>query len=228
MHMWEMIYSYVRRDSFICATWHIHMCDSLWGMAHSYLWWRLMHICDVRGTWLIYMWDMTHHGTWLMHMWHMTSSYESHDSCICETWLMHVRHDSFICVRFLFQMCDMTSSHEWHAFYTGLFCRNIGLFCGDTGLFCVYKWLFGGYRGLVCRYVGLFCENRRLFCRNILLYCGNTGLFCKYQEHDDRRSYERVMSEGSVGQLLYRDLLRTYTALLRKYKALSRIPRTRR
>jgi len=107
------------RDSFICETWLIHMCD----MTHSYVW----HDSFICETWLIHMCDMTHsyvwHDsficvTWLIHMWDMTHSCVWHDSFICETWLIHMWHDSFMYgtihshVTWLIHMWDMTHSYE--------------------------------------------------------------------------------------------------------------------
>jgi len=57
--------SYVRHDSFIRASWLIHMCD----MTHSYV----CHGSFICAAWLIHMCDMTH-------------SYVRHDSFICATW----------------------------------------------------------------------------------------------------------------------------------------------
>ena len=62
---------------------------------------------------------MTHpHLTWLIHVWH--------DSFICVTWLIHVCdmthsyvwHDSFICVTWLIHICDVTHSYAWHDSFT--------------------------------------------------------------------------------------------------------------
>jgi len=96
-----MTHSYVWHDSFIFATWLIHMCD----MTHSYVW-HDSFICEI---WLIHMCDMTHLYVW-------------HDSFICVTWLIHtcdmthsyVRHDSFIHVTWLIHTCDMTHSYVRH------------------------------------------------------------------------------------------------------------------
>jgi len=43
IHLCDMAYSYVRRDSFICVTWLIHMCD----MTHSYV----RHDSFICATW---------------------------------------------------------------------------------------------------------------------------------------------------------------------------------
>jgi len=123
-----MAHSYVRHDSFICATWRIHMCD----MTHSYV----RHGAFICATWLIHMCDMAHSyvrhdaftsatpwftcATWLIHMCEMTHSYVRHDSFICATWRIHMcdmthspgRHNWFICATWLFHMCDMTHSFD--------------------------------------------------------------------------------------------------------------------
>jgi len=82
-----MTHSYVWRDSFICVTWLIHVCD----MTHSYVW----HDSFIYVTWLIHMCDMTH-------------SYMSHDSFICVTWLNPM-------CDMLHPYGDMTHSYVWHA-----------------------------------------------------------------------------------------------------------------
>jgi hypothetical protein len=57
-------------DSFICATWLIHMCD----MTHSHL----RHDSFVCVTWLIHMCDISRWSYW-------------HDSFLRVTWLFHTR-----------------------------------------------------------------------------------------------------------------------------------------
>jgi len=83
----------VRHDSFICATWLIHMCN----MTHSYV--RQTHSCVRHDSFICAIPMMTPM---------MTHSYVRHDSFIC------VRHDSFICAIWLIHMCDMTYSPVWH------------------------------------------------------------------------------------------------------------------
>ena len=52
IHVCDLIYSYVRHDSFISVTWLIHMCDR----THWYVW----HDSFICVTWLIHMCDWTH------------------------------------------------------------------------------------------------------------------------------------------------------------------------
>jgi len=52
--MCDMTHSYVPRDSFICATWLIHMCD----MTHTYM----QHDSLICATWLILVCNMTYSG----------------------------------------------------------------------------------------------------------------------------------------------------------------------
>ena len=81
----------VWHDSFICATWLIHMCD----MTH----WYVRHDSLICATWLIHMCDMTHSYTWAMGhvcrtltrgmcVWDVTRSYVWHDWFICAPWLI--------------------------------------------------------------------------------------------------------------------------------------------
>ena len=106
----EYAYSYVWRDSFICVTWLIQMCD----VTHSDVW-RDSFRCV---TWLIQMCDVTHSDVWHDAFQHaswcdMTHSYVWHDSFACESWLIHLRdmvhskvwRDSFLCVTYVIHMC---------------------------------------------------------------------------------------------------------------------------
>ena len=67
IHMWDMNYSYVGHDSFICGTWLTHM----WDMTHS----NMGPDSSIRGIWRIHIWDKTH-------------PYVGHDLFICGTWLI--------------------------------------------------------------------------------------------------------------------------------------------
>jgi len=89
-HMWDSIYWYVERDSFICVTWLIHTCH----MTHSWV----GRGSFIRVIWLIHTGVMTHsyrgrdsfiQGTWLIHTGVMTHSYRGHDSFIQGTWLVY-------------------------------------------------------------------------------------------------------------------------------------------
>jgi len=94
-HLLEMIYLYVRHDSFICVTWFIHICD----MTHSYVW----HDSFTCVTWLIHMCDMTHSyarenaciSVICVYMWDMTHSHVWHNSFTCVTWLLDECTGSF-------------------------------------------------------------------------------------------------------------------------------------
>ena len=108
IHMCDVTHSCVRRDSFMCVTWLIHV-------------WRDSFICV---TWLIHMCDMTYsyvwHESFICVLWliHMTHSNVWHDSFKWVTWLIHAWHDSFIYVTWLIHMCGMTHSHAWHDSFT--------------------------------------------------------------------------------------------------------------
>jgi len=125
MRICDMTHAYMQRDSGEVGwrreevregmTWLIHMCDT----THAYMWrdsgevgWR----CEEVGEcWkLIFGKFLFEHRPCVLHM--------SHDSFICVTWLIHtcdmthlyVWHDSFIRVTWLIHMCDMTHSYVWH------------------------------------------------------------------------------------------------------------------
>jgi len=121
----DMTHSYVRRDSFICATWFIWYCwhkdrHCFWNSVVSNLTWHdsfisffqncTIHaetraitmsfrtLCDVTHSYMQH--DSFTCATWLIRRCDMTHSYVQHDSFICATWLIHIfhmnRHDTFM------------------------------------------------------------------------------------------------------------------------------------
>jgi len=94
----------VWHDSFICATWLIHMCD----MTHSY----------VRHDWLIC-------ATWLIHVWHDSFIYVSDGTRMShfDAGYVCVRRDPFICVTWLIYMCALTNS-QFNAGYLCVWCHE--------------------------------------------------------------------------------------------------------
>ena len=72
---------YARHDSFIRATWLIHMCD----VTHSYV----RHDSFICATWLIHTCDMTHSHVSFSYA-NLTCMYAWHDSFICESWFLHI------------------------------------------------------------------------------------------------------------------------------------------
>jgi len=108
-----------------------HLCTSLTntGDIYSCVTW-LIHMCDMKETWLLHVRMMTHvrvrrdsfiRVTWLEYGCDMTHPYVWHHSCICVTRLIHtcdlthvyVRYNSFISVTWLMYMCDATHSYVW-------------------------------------------------------------------------------------------------------------------
>jgi len=93
--MYPMTHSHVRRDSFICAPWLIHMCD----MTHPYV----SHDSFTRVPWLIHMCATSICVTWLIHMYPMTHSH----GAVTHS---YVRHDSFVCAPWFLHLCDSLKS----------------------------------------------------------------------------------------------------------------------
>ena len=84
-----MTHLYVWHGTFICVTWHIHMCGMIsCAMTHSYVWCDLFF--DV--TWLIYMRDVTH-----LYIWRL-----------CPSWVM------WMC-QCIMRMRQWVMSHTWRS-----------------------------------------------------------------------------------------------------------------
>jgi len=128
--MCVMTPSYVRRDSFVCVTWLIHICDMTRIDAYAY------SFFDATGKLVCH--DSLICVSWLPHMCVVTHSYAWHDSSIYVTWLVlmptpilflmrlarwcvmtpsYVCHDWFICVSWLIRMCDMAHPYMWRDSY---------------------------------------------------------------------------------------------------------------
>jgi len=94
----------VRSDSFICATWLIHMG----GMTHSYVW----HDSFAWVTWLVRTWISRvvcgRSQARLRCVWR--------DSFACVTWIIHM-------CGILIRKCGMTHSRVWHYSFTRICCK---------------------------------------------------------------------------------------------------------
>jgi len=96
VHMWDMTHSYVRHDSFICATRLIQIQNTtyLYVRHNSFTCISRRHKCwvvaDVRQSLPC--------QTCFIHMSHMTYSYVRHISFICETCFIHMWDTSHLCV----------------------------------------------------------------------------------------------------------------------------------
>ena len=135
---WDMTHSYVWHDPSIGVKWLRYMYD----MTRSYV--RDMtrsYVRDMTRRWGVHccahpspipsgrpwIWDMTHvwFVTWLIYRRNMTELYVWHgvsicDSFTCVTWLIHLRHDSFICETWLMHMWDMTRLYVWQIYFKEL------------------------------------------------------------------------------------------------------------
>jgi len=135
IHMCDVTRSYAWRDSFMCVTWLIHICD-------------VTHPNGCRDTltcetWLIHAYGMTPScepwmcakktniqaivcvAQWMSHVW-------MNESCplgvwhvfMCVTHLIHLWHDSFMCVTWFIQMRDMTNSWLTREKFQGGYSRD--------------------------------------------------------------------------------------------------------
>ena len=109
-HMCHMSHSYAWHDSFVCATWLIHMCGMTYSPCDMTLFY-VRHDAFICVTWLIHMCAITHSCVW-------------HFSFICVTWPIHkcgithskVHHDTFTCKTWLFHTY-IRMSHGTHILY---------------------------------------------------------------------------------------------------------------
>jgi len=136
--MCDLTHTYVWHASYICVTWLIHMCD----LTHSYVWpdsficvtclmylmmlllahfdvlhdedkllcfKRLIRLCDITHT---FMWhdSYSYTCTWWRCCWPILTCCMMKTSCLA--W-----RDSYVCVTWLIQMCDVTHTYVWHASY---------------------------------------------------------------------------------------------------------------
>ena len=85
VHVWDMTHSCVKRDMFICATWHGAVQWLVWFWSV----WDMTHSCVRHDT---FMCEVRHgctapsNGSSAILTWLMTHSRVRHDSLICETW----------------------------------------------------------------------------------------------------------------------------------------------
>jgi len=97
IHIYDVSYSYVWRDSFIDLMWLIHMFELIW---------------------LIHTRDKTHPYTWnYLFKFHTTPLYAWHDLSICVTWLIHtcaMIHSHMCRDSYANHMCDLTHLHVWY------------------------------------------------------------------------------------------------------------------
>ena len=128
--MCDMTHSYVRQDSFVCATEVISIFAVALICVWSFSYWY-RHPVPLHATYAqvssLHMHDTFICVTLLIYMCDMTHSYVWHDLFICATWLIHmwvswlihmcnmtpsyVRHDAFISI-WRIDMCDMMPSHH--------------------------------------------------------------------------------------------------------------------
>jgi len=127
----RVTHSYVQYDSFICATWRIHMCDTTPSYVQHGFMTCLLH---TGGTSLLYVWyDSFIRETWL----YFCHSYERHESfqVTCVTWIRRTcdmtyltllihQQDAFICMTWIVHLSDGTRflfnwiDHQCHVFHS--------------------------------------------------------------------------------------------------------------
>jgi len=137
-HMCDMTRSYVRHDSFICATWLVHMCFIMNSRAIC-----LVHMCDMTrlrawhdsficatthfisqllivrycNIWRCHTYEGVMSHIWMSHVIQGVRVQErpaSHEHTLCDMAHSHVWHDSFTRTTWLVHVCDMSHSYVWH------------------------------------------------------------------------------------------------------------------
>jgi len=105
IHMYDMTYSYVWHDPFICVTWPIHTCN----MTHTYVW----HVPFICVTWPIHLCAMSHSYTW-----HDSFIWTGRFTLMNECNFAHMRHThKWVMSHFCHAHESVTShfchTHEW-------------------------------------------------------------------------------------------------------------------
>ena len=78
----------VGRDSFICVTWLLHICD----MTHLCVWYDSFIGGQMDLSWNQVKHDLFTCEIWLIHACDLTHSYLWHAAFICVVWIIHMSH----------------------------------------------------------------------------------------------------------------------------------------
>jgi len=87
----------------MCVTIRIYIWRNILFAWHHFNWWR-RRTRKTAGEWWCHPVCDTSHDLFVC---------VTHDIFMCDTGIMHVCHDSFVCLRCI-HMCDMTHSFVWH------------------------------------------------------------------------------------------------------------------
>ena len=186
--MFDVTYSYVRRDSFTCATWLVYVCICVywrwyWQQQHG----LVTHMCQMT---LLYVWHN-----------HFTNKSHKYSTNICEMTLLyvwhnpHVWHDIFTCAIWRTRMCDMTRSYGFHVSCSSTWCPTYEwvmiLFIGaNTAALCMYTHMW--------RYTATRCKTLQDFHTWDIMYS-----YMRHETHmyQSCRTYDAVSTIARLGEV---------------------------